>query len=87
MTSDPRKRVRSYDQLTVRAVLGATPVTPPVELGRLCIERDIPVLDVAHKLGVARGTVYAWFTGRRKPRPAKLALLSEYLAQLKAQRA
>ena len=85
MTSKLRKR--SYDQLVVRAIMGAKPVTPPVKLGQLCVELDIPVLEVASKLGVARGTVYAWFTGTRTPRPAKLAALLEYLAQLKAQRA
>ena len=38
-----------------------------VQLGRLCLERDISVAEVAHTLKVTRQTVYGWFTGTTLP--------------------
>jgi hypothetical protein len=35
-----------------------------VKLGLICVERDIPVTDVADFFGVSRVTVYAWFRGK-----------------------
>jgi pyrroloquinoline quinone (PQQ) biosynthesis protein C len=35
-----------------------------VKLGRICVERDIPVTDVSEFFGVSRVTVYAWFRGK-----------------------
>jgi hypothetical protein len=35
-----------------------------VKLGLICVERDIPVTDVAEFFGVSRVTVYAWFRGK-----------------------
>jgi len=32
-----------------------------VRLGRVCIDRDIPVAEIAADLGVTRQTVYNWF--------------------------
>jgi transposase len=37
-------------------------------LGRFCIEKDIPVRDVAEHFGVSRVTIYKWFTGEWHPR-------------------
>ena len=67
----------------VRAVMGATPVTPAVELGQFCVTHNISVEDVATRIGVTRTTVYSWFTGERQPRPGKLAALIELLATLR----
>jgi hypothetical protein len=35
-----------------------------VRLGRICVDRDIPVVDVAKFLGTSRVTVYGWFRGK-----------------------
>ena len=35
-----------------------------VQLGRVCINKDIPVSDVASFFGVSRMTVYSWFRGK-----------------------
>lgn len=83
MPKAPR-RGRSYDQLMVRAVMGAKPVTPAVALGQFCVTHNVSVEEVATRLGVTRPTVYAWFTGVRQPRPGKLASLIELLAVLRA---
>ena len=38
-----------------------------VELGKFCIEHDIPVMQVSAVLGVSRQTVYNWFVGLTAP--------------------
>lgn len=38
-----------------------------VQLGALCIQRDIPVSHVAKALKVSRATVYNWFCGATTP--------------------
>ena len=35
-----------------------------VRLGRVCLNKDIPVKDVAEFFGVSRMTVYSWFRGK-----------------------
>jgi hypothetical protein len=35
-----------------------------VRLGKICIDRDIPVTDVAEFFGVSRVTIYSWFSGK-----------------------
>jgi hypothetical protein len=41
-----------------------------VQLGRLCLERDIPVAEIAFTLRVTRQTIYGWFSGTTSPRPS-----------------
>jgi len=36
-------------------------------LGRLCVEKSIPVIKVAATFGVSRQTVYNWFCGACAP--------------------
>ena len=79
------RRKRGYDQFVVRDVMAATPVTPAIELGQFCVAHNIPVEQVADRLGVTRTTVYSWFTGKSKPRPAKVEALIELLAALRAE--
>ena len=35
-----------------------------VQLGKVCIKRDIPVTDIAQFFEVSRVTVYSWFRGK-----------------------
>ena len=35
-----------------------------VKLGKICIDRDIPVTDVAEFFSVSRVTIYSWFAGK-----------------------
>lgn len=39
-----------------------------VQLGALCVLHDVPVSQVAEKLGVSRQTTYNWFMGANSPR-------------------
>lgn len=53
-----------------------------VRLGRVCIAKDVPVIEVANALGVTRQTVYNWFGGATSPakdlESAVLKLIARY---------
>ena len=59
---------RGYSYAMVIAIRNADPNLPGVQLGLFCVEHNIPATKVAKDLGVARHSVYSWFTGRFKPR-------------------
>jgi len=50
-----------------------------VRLGRVCIEHDVPVMEVAEEMGVSRQTVYNWFVGTTNPRPWLIAAIASYI--------
>lgn len=50
-----------------------------VQFGLACIAHDIPVSEVAHKLGVTRPTVYSWFLGTASPRQENAELIRAFL--------
>lgn len=56
-----------------------------VQLGRICIARDIPVQDVAEYLGVSRQAVYTWFLGKSLPHPDMRVKLKDVIQHLKSQ--
>lgn len=56
-----------------------------VQLGRICIARDIPVQDVAEFIGVSRQAVYMWFLGKSFPHPDMRVKLKDVIQQLKSQ--
>lgn len=58
---------RGYSYALVKAINAADPKLLGVQLGRMCVAQDIPVMQVAEKFGVSRQTVYWWFTGTYKP--------------------
>lgn len=64
----PRKR--GYSTGFIRAVNEADVRHVGVQLGRVCIKKDIPITDVAEYLQVSRQSVYMWFLGNVTPRPA-----------------
>lgn len=53
-----------------------------VQLGRVCVEHDIPIADVATFLGSTRMSVYTWFRGNVKVSDkyaAKVQALIEFI--------
>jgi predicted transcriptional regulator len=52
-----------YSLLTADAIRRADQRLLGVQLGRVCVQKDIPVTDVAEFFGVSRMTVYNWFKG------------------------
>ena len=53
-----------YSTLTAREIKEANQSLLGVKLGMICLDRDIPVTDVAEFFGVSRVTVYSWFRGK-----------------------
>lgn len=75
---------KGYSRKFVIANRQADPFHVGVCLGRVCIERDIPIQDVAEYLDVARQTVYSWFLGLTHPHPANRKIMLELLDRLES---
>jgi DNA-binding transcriptional regulator YiaG len=61
----------------------ADPDSLGVQLGQLCIKRDVPVTDVARSLGVSRQTLYNWFCGVTAPQRRFLPAIENYIVLLR----
>ena len=55
---------KGYSALTIRDIQEANPTLLGVKLAKVCVDRNIPVSDVAEFFGVSRVTVYSWFRGK-----------------------
>jgi hypothetical protein len=55
---------RPYSEKFLLSLAAADPTQVGVQLGRLCVEADIPASYIASALGVSRMTVYSWFRGQ-----------------------
>jgi hypothetical protein len=53
-----------------------------VQLGRVCINHNVPVSVVASRFGVTRQTVYNWFGGISSPAEALHGLIIQYISAL-----
>lgn len=53
-----------------------------VRLGKVCIERQIPVSEVATKFNVTRQTVYNWFSGTVSPADTLTADIETFLLEI-----
>lgn len=56
---------RGYSTLFIQSVEDANPNLIGVKLGKLCIKKEIPVIDIANYFKVSRMSVYSWFRGER----------------------
>lgn len=71
-----------YSHSIVQLVKKADSRLIGVALGRLCIERNIPVRQVAERFGVSRQTVYSWFTGKHIPKSDMLNKMHKFVVSL-----
>ena len=55
---------KGYSLLMADEIKSANQQLLGVQLGRVCLNKDIPVSDVASFFGVSRMTVYSWFRGK-----------------------
>jgi transcriptional regulator with XRE-family HTH domain len=76
------KKLRGYDSLFIRKVEEADQKPAVLLLADVCIEKSIPVTEVAAMCGVTRATIYNWMTGKTTPSPRYLALISKITARL-----
>lgn len=72
-----------YSLRVIELNKGADPKLLGVRLGKVCIKKRISVNDVAQQLGVSRQTIYNWFTGLNRPRPASVSSVEAYLNSLR----
>jgi DNA invertase Pin-like site-specific DNA recombinase len=70
---------RGYSHNLVKLIEGADQQSIGVQLGRMCIENDIPVREIATALNVSRMTVYHWFAGRFTPRQEYVTRIEQLL--------
>jgi len=61
--------IKGYTTLMVQAVYEANAFYLGVQLAKICIRLNVPVVDVAEYLKVSRQTVYSWFMGKRDVSP------------------
>lgn len=57
-----------------------------VLLGRMCIERNIPVSEIAGRLDVSRATIYNWFWGTTYPSRHHCEKIERLLSRIKAKK-
>ena len=60
-------RSRGYSTLFIRKVGEADQSDLVIQFANACIEREIPILEIAYRMSVTRATVYNWFTGKSSP--------------------
>jgi hypothetical protein len=70
-----------YSIRVAEAVRNADESLLGVQLGRKCVERNIPIVDVARILNVSRQTVYSWFTGLKRPNPHRREAILVWMGQ------
>jgi hypothetical protein len=73
-----------YSQQLVKANKKADQKLHGVRLGRLCIENDVPVIEVAKVFNVSRTAVYAWFTGKSEIQQYRLVQAARFIKKLTA---
>ena len=72
-----------YSDGLTRSVLASTDSSPlGVQLGRLCIETNLPAAYVAQVLGVSRMSLHTWFRGG-KIRTAKVEKILVFMKLVK----
>jgi transcriptional regulator with XRE-family HTH domain len=71
--------LRGYSFQLVKANKAADQKLIGVQLGRVMINNNVPVAEVARRFGVSRQTIYNWFTGVGKPTPRKTEIIRDVL--------
>ena len=73
---------RGYSLRMAEAIRQADENNLGVQLGRVCLARDISVAQAAKVLNVSRQTMYFWFTGLSEPRDKASDDIRAYLITL-----
>jgi transcriptional regulator with XRE-family HTH domain len=71
-----------YSARFIKLNKDANPEFLGVRLGRVCIDKNVSVIEVARELKVTRQTVYNWFSGATAPLPALAPAVELYLSSL-----
>jgi len=68
-----------YSLKFAKAVAKANQDLVGVMLGKLCIDKDISVIEVANYFSVSRTAIYAWFLGKSQPNKIHETKIYKYL--------
>jgi transcriptional regulator with XRE-family HTH domain len=72
--------MRGYSLDVAEAIWNGDKSRLGVRLGSICLERRLPVVQVARALGVTRQTIYNWFTGAYDPTESHREAVERYIA-------
>jgi hypothetical protein len=81
-----RNSQRGYSLRIAEMIRAGDPEHVGVKLGRICLAQNIPVHEVAARLGVSRQAVYQWFAGRFYPKAEQEVRIKTLLAELSGHR-
>lgn len=73
--------MQGYSSALVELVNQRDPSEVVTRFAKLCIARGISASEVAAHFHVSRVTVYAWFKGASRPRPAHEENMRSYLVK------
>ena len=71
-----------YSAKIIRLNIAADPELLGVRLGRVCISKNISVIEVARELRVTRQTIYNWFYGETVPTETLAPAIESYISSL-----
>jgi hypothetical protein len=74
---------RGYSLRIIRSNQSADEQLLGVKLGRICIQKEYSVREIAEYFGVSRMTIYKWFTGEWKPRQSHCEKIEQVISRLK----
>jgi predicted DNA-binding protein YlxM (UPF0122 family) len=73
---------KGYSSHFARTVNSADTDKLGVQLGNLCIDNDVPAIEVAEHFGVTRATIYNWFKGTTNVPPSHYEAVLETVQKL-----
>jgi transcriptional regulator with XRE-family HTH domain len=72
---------RGYSTLFIRKVEEADRGDLVSQYAYACIDRNLPMSEVARRMDVTRATIYNWFTGKATPRAHQQEKIRKALAR------
>jgi hypothetical protein len=72
---------RGYSTLFIRKVEEADQGDLVRQYANACIDRNLPMSEVARRMEVTRATIYNWFTGKATPRAHQQEKIRKALAR------
>lgn len=72
---------RGYSTLFIRKVGEADQGDLVIQFANECIDRELPIAEIALRMEVTRATIYNWFTGKSSPRAHQQEKIRKTLAR------
>ena len=72
---------RGYYTLFIRKVEEADQGDLVIQFANACIDRELPIAEIALRMEVTRATIYNWFTGKSSPRAHQQEKIRKTLAR------